>query len=60
MGRIKEVDKGKGDFPYYVEMYNEGSKEWVSEVRYYAVMQDVRNFPDNVKRRNFKYIGPKT
>lgn len=57
MGRIKVIDEEKGDFPYYVEIQNPKTSEWVAEVRYYLVKQDVKDFPDNERRRNFKYLG---
>lgn len=57
MGRVDRViNKELGKYPYYVEVSKDG-KEWTSEVRYYEVKQDESNFPDNSKRRNFKYLG---
>jgi len=57
MGRIKVVGKELGDYPYYVEMFDGKSETWISQVRYYEVKQDVKNYPDNKSRRNFKYLG---
>ena len=41
-------------FPCYVEIYDREKKEWVAEVRYYAVEQKAEDHPDNDMRRNFK------
>tara|TARA_R110000772_G_scaffold50518_4_gene116129 strand:+ start:3465 stop:3647 length:183 start_codon:yes stop_codon:yes gene_type:complete len=56
MGRIDKVtEEANGKYPYYVEVLNDGN--WTSEVRYYELKQNVSDFPDNVRRRNFKYLG---
>lgn len=56
MGRVKITNKEKGKYPYYVEMRPTNKSEWKAEVRYYEVKQDVKDFPDNELRRNFKYL----
>lgn len=58
MGRVKEIDKGLGQYPYYVEMWDGENKKWVAQVRYYKVEQDVEDYPDNKNRRNFKKLRP--
>lgn len=58
MGRVKVTKEARGKYPYYVEMFNNETKLWRAEVRYYEVKQDVRDYPDiEGKRRNFKYLG---
>jgi hypothetical protein len=57
MGRVKVVKDKLGKFPYYVEMWDGETKLWKAEVRYYEVEQDVGDYPDNEKRRNFKALG---
>lgn len=54
MGRIK--DEGSGKFKYYVEIWSLEDQDWVAEVRSYNVEQDVNDYPDNNKRRNFKAL----
>ncbi len=50
-----EISKIKTPFVYLVEMYDPENKKWKqAEKRFYAVEQDVSNFPDNKMRRNFK------
>tara|TARA_R110002073_G_scaffold3315_6_gene22351 strand:+ start:12359 stop:12544 length:186 start_codon:yes stop_codon:yes gene_type:complete len=57
MGRVdKVVREANGKYPYYVEMRNKDNT-WRSEVRYYDLKQDVKDYPDNKSRRNFKYLG---
>ena len=50
-----DISNIKTPFIYSVEMYDSKNKKWKNpEKRFYAVKQDVSNFPDNKMRRNFK------
>ena len=50
-----DLTKINTPFVYYVEMYDSEEKEWKKpEKRFYAVKQNIYDFPNNSMRRNFK------
>ncbi len=44
-------------YVYEVEIFNNETKTWIKEKRFYALPKNPNDFPNNSKRRNFKSLN---
>lgn len=44
------------EYRYSVEMWDVSKKEWRKDIRTYYKKQNIKDFPDNNLRRNFKEL----